>query len=208
MEDKPAQRRKIIHRYLYRLSGFLLALGLTAGVDAYLTYRSLKKISMNLEESEIPLPIQHPVHKKIDYRVILHRNLFSSEPLWDVNPPPSKTSPKRSPSRPARANRPSFSRPLLPVRLVGTTVGPEGVRYAILEKYQAKGNVTFRMGQQIYRLGESIQGAQIQHIARNEVRLLYHGREITIHAFEWYVEFNQASTLTQKNSLSDPSNIF
>lgn len=169
-----------IRQMLYAISLVLVTAGLSLGADLYLTYQSFSAMAKSgpAKRRETPVSVSSKV-EKVDYRVIEKRNLFSSTPLGRT---------KKKAVRPQPASRKAAARPIpklpgkpvpasLNLKLVGTTVGPEGMRFAI---FKEKGSGA----QKIHRLGESINGAVIKEVKRGEVTLEYNGKSQIFRAFE------------------------
>lgn len=166
----------MIRRSLYALTALLIGVSAAGASDAYHTYRSLQEDSFDLLVPEPEPEILPSPKKKVkkDYNIITRRNLFALASLHTVKPKPSL------PTRPnlkALSRSQAFQQLLLNIRLVGTTVGPEGVRYAIFEDTGSRKH-------RIYRLGERIQGAIIQRIDRSEVHLQFGGKTKILRAFD------------------------
>jgi hypothetical protein len=174
---KMRSRESILRRCLYCLTTLFITAGVFGGADAYFTYHSMDK-----GYSFPPAGKDEPKRgylkkkkKKTDYAVIVRRNLFSSSLFKSENSVVS-VPPKRPAPKLGLARRPP-KQPPLRVLLVGTTVGPERVRYAILEDTKSK-----KHG--IHKIGEHIEGALIQKIYRAEVHVLYGGKVQILRAFE------------------------
>ncbi|MEE9240819.1 MAG: type II secretion system protein N [bacterium] len=160
---------------LYGVAIVLVTTSVVMGMDAYSTYQDLQgpagpaaaKITNQPAE-----PIAQKPEKK-DYDVIVRRNLFASASLGaDAN---LASNPKPRPAAPR--NRSKKSLRSLNVTLVGTTVGPGGMRYAILEEAGSRRHA-------IHRVGDRVQDAVIQSVERGEVRLNRNGRIVILRAFE------------------------
>lgn len=159
---------------LYILTAVLAAAIVVTGADAYLTFRALGRPPAAIALKPLASSSLSEKKKKKDYAIITRRNLFASDPLWPQNADTSK-----SPDRAAALKSPARQSPSktpLNIRLVGTTVGPKGVRYAILETAASRDHV-------ILEKGDRLEGAVIQKIDRAEVRVLYEGELNTLRAF-------------------------
>ena len=172
-----------IVRVLYGVALVSLAAGAALGADLYYTYESLKtspRFSLAREKLQEKKPA--PKAGKADTRIIARRNLFSAAPLGSRSAkkkPPSrgggKTARRRAPGKPKAPKAAAL--PPLGLRLVGTTIGPAGARFAIFSEKGAK-------KQSIHRIGTKIRGAVIQKVNRGEVSLLYGGKVQVLRAFE------------------------
>ena len=172
-----------IVRVLYGVALVSLAAGAALGADLYSTYESLKEPSRSSFARE-KVQEKKPASKagKADTRIIARRNLFSAAPLGSRSakkkPPPRggrKTARRRALIRPKPPKAAAL--PSLGLRLVGTTIGPAGARFAIFSEKGAK-------KQSIHRIGTKIRGAVIQKVNRGEVSLLYGGKIQVLRAFE------------------------
>ncbi len=160
---------------LYGVVLVLLTASVVMGMDVYSTYQTLQDPagSAALKIKEQPAEPATPKAEKKDYNVIVSRNLFASASL---SPNPSEPQPQKI-IRPRVVSPPKKTQQFLDVTLVGTTVGPKGVRYAILEESGSRTHV-------IHRMGDRVQGAVIQGVERGEVRLLFNGKVIILRTFE------------------------
>ncbi|MBT3432844.1 MAG: hypothetical protein HN435_02910 [Nitrospinaceae bacterium] len=169
-----------IRQILYAVSLVLVTAGLSLGADLYFTYQSFLAME-NTGPSvrrKAPVPLSNKV-KKIDYLVIEKRNLFSSTPLGHTKK--RAVRPKSKPRKVVVRPTPKLPGPSvaasLDLQLVGTTVGPEGMSFAI---FKEKGS----SAQKIHRLGDSIKGALIKEVKRGEVSLEYNGKIQIFKAFK------------------------
>ncbi len=162
---------------LYGVAIVLVTASVVMGMDVYSTYQTLQEPAGSASLKVKARPDEPPARKveKKDYNIIVSRNLFGAASLKPNSPSASRPQPKKI--RPRASIRPKKSRPPLSIILVGTTVGPEGVRYAILEEAGSR-------TQTIHRMGDRVQGAVVQGVERGEVRLLRDGKVVTIRAFE------------------------
>ena len=97
--------------------------------------------------------------KKLDYHIILQRNLFG--------PPPGKDQPVAAVTEDYAENLKSTS---LDIVLMGTINGGEGAdRAIVLDKKSRK--------QELYEKGDAIQGAFVKEILRGKVILDYNGKD-------------------------------
>ena len=173
----------LLLRVLFGLTALFVAGGVGFGVDAYFTYQTLQKPTPPLSAPEVKI---ESVAKKEaagekDFSVIARRNLFTSTPL---RPPPPQIAPKpvskvrKSPAPPKRrAEHKTPPKKPLNLRLVGTTVGSEGIRFAIIEDSTSK-------AQTIHREGDRIQGAVLQKVDRGEILLVRDGRNHVFRVFQ------------------------
>ncbi len=160
---------------LYGVVFVLVTASVVMGMDVYSTYQTLQNPAGSAAPKIIKGAVEPAARKagKKDYNVIVSRNLFASTSLRP-NPPKPLTKKK---IRPRVVRPPKKALPPLSVTLVGTTVGPKGVRYAILEESGSRTHV-------IHRMGDRVQGAVIQGVERGEIRLLRNGKVIILRAFE------------------------
>ncbi|MFQ5896223.1 MAG: PDZ domain-containing protein [Nitrospinota bacterium] len=172
-----------IRRLLHGATALLALGGAAAGVDVYLTYRSLREPPSSLS-GPIGVPTPPPRKQqapKRDYGIIARRDLFTSVPLQaqglrSGRSPSGRALKPAAPPGPSRA-RGAMRKAPLDLRLAGTTVGPGGRRFAILEEPGSR-------KQRIYRLGEQVGGAALASVERGEVRLMREGRAQVLRAFQ------------------------
>ncbi|MBI4640325.1 MAG: hypothetical protein HY731_06500 [Candidatus Tectomicrobia bacterium] len=106
------------------------------------------------------------------YTIIQERNIFdSSQNLAPKAPPPNLPPP---PSKPVAASK---ERADLKLKLVGTVAGDPASSYAIIEDMSTR-------KQQLLRIGEKINGAELVSIERHKVTLRSDGEEKILLAFQ------------------------
>jgi type II secretion system protein C len=180
------------------MSFVLVTASVVMGMDVYATYQDLqvpivsfvtkKKISM-------PQSVSDNSEKK-DYGVIVRRNLFASDSLAPRASlvPRLKSTPKNISSKKS-VIRPKKVLPPLNVKLVGTTVGPKGLRYAIFSEDGSRTHT-------IHRMGDRIQGALVKAVERGEVRLLREGRIFTLRVFDQNSNTGSRQSVSTRRTLS------
>jgi type II secretory pathway component PulC len=142
----------------------LLCVGVVEG-----GYQALEYFVLRTPVEQAVVPASVPVEeksmekdaqaKKLDYRVILQRNLFG--------PPPGEGEPAPTTAPDAVEEIELTS---LNIVLMGTVSGGDGVdRAIILDKTSKK--------QQLYENGDVIQGATVKEIRRGKVILSYNGKD-------------------------------
>lgn len=159
---------------LYGVAFVLVTASVVMGMDAYSTYQILQVPVESPQIKPEPVEISARKRKKEDYSVIVSRNLFGEASL---KVPLPKGRPRPKIKTPVAVTPSKENLPPLTFILVGTTVGPKGVRYAILEDKSSRTHT-------IHGVGDSIQGAVIQAVERGEVTLLHNGKIVTLHAFD------------------------
>ena len=164
-------RTEMVRRLLYLLTALFIAAGAATASDAYYTYRSPPVLASAKKVLKLDESLQNSAKKKYDYAVIIRRNLFASRSFRTVKPIPIALTKRPTPPRARRIHIQPLG-----LRLVGTTVGPKDVRYAIFEIPGSRRHV-------IYRPGERLEGALIQAIERTEVHLMYQGEVKILRAF-------------------------
>lgn len=160
---------------LYGVAMISVTASAVMAMDVFSTYQTLQRPTEPLAIKIDSKPVEPAGRKaKKNYSVIVSRNLFSSASLRSNGSPASRI------KRPGKRRVPSKARQTLrplTITLVGTTVGPEGVRYAILEEAGSRTHT-------IHRMGDRVQGAVIQGVERGEISLLRNGETIILRAFE------------------------
>jgi type II secretion system protein C len=96
------------------------------------------------------------------HRIILERNIFGSNEVDTVKKEQQKDKPLAQPPKPVVPKQ-------LELRLIGTVAGDDQVACAIIEDLSNK-------AQNLYRIGDIIQGSCIEKIEQNKVVLLNNGR--------------------------------
>lgn len=186
---------------LYGMALVLLTASVVMGMDVYATYRDLQEPLTSFRAKE-NVSLSQPISrksKKNDYSVIVRRNLFASDSLAPKGPLVSK--PKSTPKKvdaKKTIKRPKKALPPLGLTLVGTTVGPKGMRYAILAEKGARVHT-------IHRMGDRIHGALVQAVERGEVRLLRQGRVVTLRVFEENPSIGSRQSASIRRSLTSRS---
>ena len=121
------------------------------------------------------------------YTIIQERNIFDSSQNLAPNASPTNLPP--SPSKPVAASK---ERADLKLKLVGTVAGDPASSYAIIEDMRTK-------KQQLLRVGEKINGAELVSIERHKVTLRSESEERILLAFQ---ETNPSSSKPQAASKS------
>lgn len=142
----------------------LLCVGVVEGGYQALEYFVLRS---SVEEAVVPdaVPVEEistekdAQAKKLDYRVILQRNLFG--PL----PGQSEPAPTAAPDVAEDIELTSLN-----IVLMGTIAGGDGVDRAIILDQTSK-------KQELYEQGDVIQGAMVKEILRGKVILTYNGKD-------------------------------
>lgn len=142
----------------------LLCVGVVEGGYQALEYFVLRS---SVEEAVVPaaVPVEEKstekdaLAKKLDYRVILQRNLFG--------PLPGEGEPVPTAAQDAVEDIELTS---LNIVLMGTIAGGDGVDRAIILDQTSK-------KQELYEQGDVIQGAMVKEILRGKVILTYNGKD-------------------------------
>ena len=142
----------------------LLCVGVVEGGYQALEYFVLRPpveeaVVVEPDTAEQELPEKDQKKERHDYRIILQRNLFGSPAEKDG---------------PASTETPDYTEDIqltsLNIVLMGTVNGGEGAaRAIILDKSSNK--------QELYEVGDVIQGALIKEILRGKVILVYNGKD-------------------------------
>lgn len=142
----------------------LVCIGLVEGGYQIVERFIIDEAALQTEVSVVETPPKQSVTrsteaKKNDYRIILQRNLFGSPPGGQAAGPPADTDPARN-----------LEATSLAIVLMGTITGSEGTARAfILDSKIQKQNV--------YEIGDEVQGALVKEILRGKVILSYAGKD-------------------------------
>jgi len=142
----------------------LLCVGIVEGGYQALEYFVLRTPALMTPSADVAVTKKDQAsrnedQKKYDYRIILQRNLFG--------PAPGEDKPEETVAPDYTENLQSTS---LNIVLMGTINGGDGAdRAIILDKSNNK--------QDLYQVGDAIQGASVKEILRGKVILAYNGKD-------------------------------